>query len=192
MSESYKNIARVHSAQGRYDEALDTLQQIHVLWEPQEKETALDAKHPHVVSSYTGIAALYEAQGKPEEVVGAQAALKVGLRVKGAAHIEHSHTQLECPRGGAGTVTKVSADRDACFVKWDMTAEECGWYPCGAHGRFSLILLPRHEEKPFYVLDMMRTGGNSEQHIHLRVADYSEKHFYTADSIVDNVIDLLG
>ncbi len=111
---------------------------------------------------------------------------------RNTAHIEHSHTPLECPRGGSGTVTKVSADRDACFVKWDMTAEECGWYPCGAHGRFSLILLPRHEEKPFYVLDMMRTGGNSEQHIHLCVADYSEKHFYTVDSIVDNVIDLLG
>jgi hypothetical protein len=96
------------------------------MWEPKEKETSLDAKHPHVVSSYTGIAALYEVQGKPEEVVGAQAALKVGLRVKGAA-----------------------------------TAEECVWYPCGAHGRFSGILLPRHEEKPFHVLDMMRTGGNS-------------------------------
>ena len=41
-------------------------------------------------------------------------------------------------KGSAGFVTKVTGDLDACFVKWDTTEEECGWYRCGAYGWVAL------------------------------------------------------
>lgn len=37
-------------------------------------------------------------------------------------------------KGGAGFITKINGDLDACFVKWDLMEEECGWYRCGAYG----------------------------------------------------------
>jgi hypothetical protein len=37
-------------------------------------------------------------------------------------------------KGGAGFITKINSDLDACFVKWDLVDEECGWYRCGAYG----------------------------------------------------------
>ena len=41
---------------------------------------------------------------------------------------------LSHSKGGAGFITKINSDLDACFVKWDLTEEECGWYRCGAYG----------------------------------------------------------
>jgi hypothetical protein len=42
--------------------------------------------------------------------------------------------ELPHSKGGPGFITKVNSDLDACFVKWDLTEEECGWYRCGAYG----------------------------------------------------------
>ena len=103
-----------------------------------------------------------------------------------------SHAALAHSKGGAGFITKINSDLDACFVKWDLTEEECGWYRCGAYGHYTLLLLPPSEEKPFQVTDMMTTGGNSRKDIENRNMDYREKHGLNADNIFVSLSDMLG
>ena len=102
------------------------------------------------------------------------------------------HTALAHSKGGAGFITKVNSDLDACFVKWDLTEEECGWYRCGAYGHYTLHLLPPSEEKPFQVTDMMTTGGNSKTDIENRNMDYRDKNGLNADNVIVSLFDMFG
>jgi len=121
-----------------------------------------------------------------QRVVGLHVPLATGLRVKPVdGTLAHS-------QGGAGFVTKVNSDLDACFVKWDMTEEECGWYRCGAYGNYTLRLLPPDEEKPSQVMDMMTTGGNATKDIENRNMDYREKNGMYADNLVVSLFDMFG
>ena len=120
------------------------------------------------------------------QIVGLHVALATGLRVKPVDEA------LAYANRGPGVVTKVNRDLDACFVKWDLTEEECGWYRCGAYGDYTIRLLSSAEETPMQVMDMLTSGGNSKRDIANRLDDYHEKHGLEADNIFVAVFDMFG
>ena len=120
------------------------------------------------------------------QVVGLHVALATGLRVKPVDEA------LAYANRGPGVVTKVNRDLDACFVKWDLTEEECGWYRCGAYGDYTIRLLSAAEETPMQLMDMLTSGGNSKNDVGNRLYDYHEKHGLEADNIFVAVFDMFG
>jgi hypothetical protein len=94
--------------------------------------------------------------------------------------------------GGAGFITKVNEDRDACWVKWDCCAEECGWYRCGHQGDYTLRTIRENETTPYTVTDLIRSSGNSRTDLENRVKAHNEQSLLSADHWINSLGDLLG
>jgi len=124
--------------------------------------------------------------GGGAEVAGLHVVLEVGLRIMPIkASLAHS-------QGGAGFITKINEDKDACWVKWDSCVEECGWYRCGHEGDYTLRMITKHEQTPFAVTDLIRSSGNTREDLENRVKQHNEDSLLSVDHWFNGLGDLLG